>query len=190
MTWHEKTTAVDLAAIRQVVDEFLSAYNDAEIERVCALLTPGAVLMPPNEPPVAGVDGVRRRIESFFSGFTFNLRFNARQTEVLGEIAFQRGSYTAFALLKDETTEPQGGYGEYILLFERQQDRSWRIAAFGTASAQGFEPRNVAAPERLEELVGEMSDPETAYWCDKWSDTLCEYLSPLVTSDIKRKLIN
>jgi ketosteroid isomerase-like protein len=187
----EKTTAVDLAAIRQLVHEFIAAYNDADIERVCALLTDGAVLMAPNEPAVSGVDDVRRRIESFFSGFTFNLRCEARQTEVLGAIAFERGSYTAFALLKkDEKGEPQGGYGEYILLFERQPDKSWRIAAFGTAAAQGVAPRNVAAPERLEEVVGGISDPETAYWCDKWADTMCEYLSPLVTPDIKRKLYN
>ena len=188
-TRHEKTTAVDLAAIRQVVEDFLTAYNDADTERVCALLTPGAVLMPPDEPAVSGVDDVRNRIECFFSGFTFNLRCEARQTEVLGPVAFQRGSYTAFALLK-EKSEPKGGYGEYILLFERQADNSWRIAAFGTAAAHGIAPRNVAAPERLEEIVGGMSDPETAYWCDKWSDTLCEYLSPLVTPDLRRKLHN
>jgi uncharacterized protein (TIGR02246 family) len=186
-TRHEKATAVDLAAIRQVVDDFLSAYNDADTERVCALLTPGAVLMPRNEPAVSGVDDVRNRIECFFSGFTFNLRCEPRQTEVLGPVAFQRGSYTALAVLKEQG-EPQGGHGEYILLFERQPDNSWRIAAFGTAAAQGIAPRNVAAPERLEEIVGGVSDPETANWRDKWSDTLCEYLSPLVTAHIRRKL--
>ena len=97
--------------------------------------------MPPDEPVLlSGVDQVRRRIECFFSGFTFNLRFDVRQTEVVGPVAFERGSYAAFALLKGEEAEPRGGYGEYILLFERQPDSTWRIAAFGTAARKESPP--------------------------------------------------
>src|SRR5262245_34689368 len=126
-TRHEKTTTVEVAAVRQVSDQFVAAYNDADIERVCALLTPGALFMSPNEPAISGVDGVRRRIESFFSGFAFNLRFDSRQVDILGPMALERGSYTAFAVLKDKMGKPQGGYGEYMMLFERQPDDTWRI---------------------------------------------------------------
>lgn len=186
----ENPAAVDMAAIRQASDQFLDAYNAADIEGVCALLTPGAVLMPPDEPVVSGADRVRSRIECFFSGFTFNLRFDVRQTEVVGPVAFERGSYAAFALLKGEEAEPRGGYGEYILLFERQPDSSWRIAAFGTAAAQGISPRNVAAPARLEDLLGGIEDPEASYWSAKWTNTLSEHLPPLMTADVRRKLYN
>src|SRR5207253_9399988 len=122
-----------------------------------------------------------------FSGFTFSLRFDVRQTELAGPVAFDRGAYTAFALLKGDG-EPRGGYGEYILLFERQPDGTWRIAAFGTAAAQGLSPRNVAAPDRLEDLLGGIEDPEASYWRAKWTDTLSEHLPPLMTADIRRKL--
>jgi ketosteroid isomerase-like protein len=183
----ENTTEVDQTATRKLAEEFLTAYNAADLDRVCSVLTEGAVLMPPNEPVLAGIDLVRPRIESFFNGFTFTMRFDVHQNDVLGDIAFERGAYTAYALLKGEAGELRGGYGEYLLLFERQPDRSWRIAAFGTAAAQGMPPQTIAAPERLEEVVGGTVDPN-AYWRDKWVDTLSEHYAYPVPFEIREKL--
>jgi ketosteroid isomerase-like protein len=142
----------DAEAIRKVATDFLLAYNAADIERVCALLTEGAVLLPPNEPPVNGLEAVRCRIESFFIGFTFSIKFNPQQTDIVDNLAFERGSYAAFALLKGDRSEPRGGYGEYLLIFERDA-RGWKIAAFGTAAAEGTPPQNVAGPDRLAHVL-------------------------------------
>src|ERR1043165_9279262 len=141
----------ELASIRKVSAEFLHAYNTADLHAVCCLLTEGAVLMPPHEPTITGVDAVRDRMESFFSGFTFNIRLVAQQTDIFGDIAFERGTYTGYALLKGKDTPPRGGYGEYLLVFERQYG-CWRIAAFGTAAAKGTPPQMIAGPERLAEV--------------------------------------
>jgi len=186
----ENTTNVDVIAIRHAADDFLAAYNAADIDRVCTLLTEGALLMPPNEPAIAGLQHVRSRIDTFFSGFTFTMRFNACQTEVHGNIAFERGAYTAFAILKGEGSDPRGGYGEYLLLFERQKDRSWRIAAFGTAPAQGIPPASIVAPERLASVIEHADDPEALYWRDKWAEKIAEHLSYPEWADIRRRLDN
>ena len=185
----ENTTEADIVSIRQAADDFLAAYNAADLEGVCSLLTEGALLMPPNEPAIAGLDLVRSRIDSFFSGFSFMMRFNACQTEVIGDIAFERGAYTAFALLKGETGDPRGGYGEYLLLFERQKDRSWRIAAFGTAPAKGVPPGSIVAPERLEAALEQTYDLDAIYWRDHWAEKIAEHL-PYEFLDIRRRFDN
>jgi ketosteroid isomerase-like protein len=186
----ENTTDVDVIAIRHAADDFLAAYNAADIDRVCALLTEGALLMPPNEPAIAGLELVRSRIDCFFSGFNFTMRFNAAHTEVAGNIAFERGAYTAFAILKGESGDPRGGYGEYLLLFERQKDRSWRIAAFGTAPAQGVPPASIVAPERLAAAIEQTDDPEALYWRDRWAEKIAEHLSYPEWAEIRRMLDN
>jgi ketosteroid isomerase-like protein len=184
----ENSVDADLLAIRKLADDFLTAYNAANLERVCALLSEGAVLMPPNEPAIAGLESVKSRIESFFSGFTFTLKLEPQQSDVIIDLAFERGAYAAYALLKGDKGEPRGGYGEYLLLFERQFDGTWRIAAFGTAAAQGAPPQSVIAPERLAEVVAGSPDYEAAYWRDKWADTLSEHYSSAVPSDIRERL--
>ncbi len=189
----EDAIKADAIAIRNVAEEFLAAYNAANLERVCLLLTEGAVLMPADEPAIAGKEQVRGRMECFFSDFSFTMRFTPKHTELMGDIAFERGTYSAFAVLKHQDCEPRGGYGEYLLLFERQPlERNagglWRIAAFGTAAAQGVPPQSIAAPERLLSMVEGTFDPETLYWREKWVDTLSEHLPYPVLSDIRKRL--
>jgi ketosteroid isomerase-like protein len=178
------TDNADLASIREVANEFLNAYNSADLGRLCMLLTEGAVLMPPNEPRMSGIEAIRARFEGFFSGFTFNMKFDVQQTDLAGDIAFERGTYAAFALLKGTALPPRGGYGKYLLLFERQSEGIWKIAAFGTAAAQGVPPQSIAGPERLADLIGDSDDPGKTYWRDKWLDTLSE----LYPSELPRKI--
>jgi ketosteroid isomerase-like protein len=159
----EKTTD-ETSDIRRLGDEFLAAYNASDLQKICEVLSEGAVLMPPNEPPVNGIEDIRSRFEAFFTGFTFNIRFYPSQTNVVGDLAFERGSYAAYALLKGEAGEPRGGYGEYLLIFERQPNARWKIGAFGTAAAEGTPPRNIAGPVRLTNLI------ESA----QWGETLSE----------------
>jgi ketosteroid isomerase-like protein len=182
------TDHADLASIREVATEFVNAYNSADLGKLCMLLTEGAILMPPNEPTVTGIEAVRSRFEIFFTGFTFNIKFDVQQTDLAGDIAFERGTYTAFALLKGMAYPPRGGYGEYLLLFERQSEGSWKIAAFATAAAQGVPPQSIAGPERLAALIGESDDPEKTYWRDKWLDTLSELYPTEAPRKIREKL--
>ena len=166
-------------AIRRVTEEFLAAYNASDLDKICSLLTPGAILMPPDEPAHNGVEDIRARFEAFFSGFTFTVKLYPTLTNVAGNVAFERGSYAASALLKGEGGEPKGGYGEYLLIFERQLDGQWKIGAFGTNAARGTSPRNIAGPDRLLELMEDAAvDIEP---CDEeWASILSErYTSKL-----------
>ena len=181
------TLEQDAIAVRRIAEKFLAAYNSADLETLCGLLTEGTVLMPPNEPPVTGIEEVRLRFDAFFQGFTFTIKFFPQQTDLLGDLAFERGSYEAFALLKEERGAPRGGFGEYLLLFERQKDGAWKIAAFGSAAAVGEAPQTIVGPERLTEKVEEFVNPQTIYWRDRWAKTLEEYYPTDVPAAVRSK---
>jgi hypothetical protein len=85
--------------------------------------------------------------------FTFTVELYPKLTNIAGNVAYERGSYAASALLKGEAGEPKGGYGAYLMIFERQLDGQWKIGAFGANAARGTSPRNIAGPDRLLDLL-------------------------------------
>ena len=117
---------------RQVVDSFVLAYKSGNAAKIASLFSESAVVIPPNEPPVQGVDKIRSRFESFFDGFAYHIDFEPMQTELIGSMGFERGKYSAWAVLKGEE-QPRGGSGEYMILLEHH-DGAWLISAFGTAA--------------------------------------------------------
>src|SRR4051812_109510 len=116
---HAKPQKADshVSEIRQVVDSFVLAYKSGDAAKVASLFTETAVVIPPNEPPVQGVDKIRSRFESFFDGFAYHIDFEPMQTELIGGMGFERGKYSAWAVLKGEE-QPRGGQGEYMILLE------------------------------------------------------------------------
>jgi uncharacterized protein (TIGR02246 family) len=123
-----------ISDIRKVVESFVAAYNSGDAHRVCSFFTETAVLLPPNEPPVKGLDKIQSRLESFFEGFTYRIEFQPTQTEFIGGMGFERGTYSAWAVLKEGGDQPRGGNGEYMLLLEQPQHGIWFISGFGTAA--------------------------------------------------------
>src|ERR1051326_3520399 len=124
---------VPFSEIRKVIDSFVLAYKAGNADKIASLFTETAVVIPPNEPPVQGVDKIRSRFESFFDGFAYHIDFEAMQTELIGGMGFERGKYSAWALLKG-AEQPRGGSGEYLILLEFHDGR-WLISAFGTAAS-------------------------------------------------------
>jgi len=110
-----------------------------------------------------------------------------QQIDIVGDIGFERGTYTGYALLKGKDIPPRGGYGKYLMLFERQYG-AWRIAAFGTAAAKGSPPHVIAGPERLSALVEESDDPDASYFRNRWVDTLSEQYPSDFPFQIRKKL--
>jgi ketosteroid isomerase-like protein len=139
-------------AVRQVVAEFLAAYNASDLDRICSLMTAGAILMPPDDPE-----------------FTFTVELYPKLTNIAGNVAYERGSYAA-------PGEPKGGYGEYLMILERQLDGQWKIGAFGANAARGASPRNIAGPDRLLDLLEDAAvDVESSD--DEWA-SIGQQISP------------
>ncbi len=140
----QKTSDSYLAATRKLVDQFVSAYNKGSAVEIVSLFTEDGVFMPPAEQAICGREAIQSRFEAFFDGFSYTLTLRTLETEVIGDLLCERGKYTAYSYLKNSVQSPQGGAGEFLLLFERQADASWKISSWGTAAA------NTATPSTMD----------------------------------------
>jgi len=152
--------------MRKIVDEFVKAYNVGNAPHIASMFTEEGVLMPPNEPPVVGKESVRWRLQVFFDAFSFDMNLAPAENYFIGELGFERGTYTAYALSQDGGA-PRGGQGEYMFLFE-EQFGSWKISAFGTSPS-------------------EMRQAED--WQYKWACTLSDLRQSSIPTNVVDKII-
>jgi uncharacterized protein (TIGR02246 family) len=128
MTDYEHTgTEADLEAIDRVRDAHVAALNAGDAGAWAAQFTDDGVQMPPYAPANVG----RAAIGSWSKGFMdlFRLEFALRVDEVrvLGQWAFEKGTYTITLTPKAEGS-PMRDMGKYITLYQRKPGESWRMA--------------------------------------------------------------
>jgi len=119
-------SASDLAAIARLHDAYVSAHNDADADRLMALFTSDAVLMPTDEPTLTGATAIGEHYQEFFDQTPSEISLRPVETRVAGDWAFERIEMTV--------TLPGGG-GEvlqaqmkHLWILQRQGDGSWKIA--------------------------------------------------------------
>lgn len=119
-------SASDLAAIERLHDAYVAAHNDADADRMMALFTNDAVLMPTDEPAVTGRAAIGDHYQEFFDQTPSKIALRPVETRVAGDWAFERIEMTV--------TLPGGGGRvmqtemKYLWILERQPDGSWLIA--------------------------------------------------------------
>jgi len=132
--------AGDLAAIEAFNRAYLTAINAGDLSAFSALTTDGHVMIAPNRPPVRGRAAMVEAMGRAFEMFTIEETWTPVETEVAGDWAWQRGTYTVAAA-------PKGGgqgsrsTGNFLRIFRRQQDGSWRMVRDMFNSDQSPLPR-------------------------------------------------
>jgi len=119
-------SASDLAAISKVHREYVAAHNDSDADRLVALFTDDAILMPMDEPSLTGKKAIREHYEEFFDQNPSAIELSPVETRVAGDWAFER--------IQVKVTLPDGGKEDrhadvkYLWILQRQADGSWKIA--------------------------------------------------------------
>src|SRR5262245_21968559 len=115
--------ARDVAAVATGIIE---ADNARAIEKVLAFYAPGAVLIPPGQPPVVGRTAIRPRYEAMFGAFTPDLVARVDEACASGGLGFvrghNRGRLAARSGGRDEPVDDP-----YLMLLARGADGAWRI---------------------------------------------------------------
>jgi ketosteroid isomerase-like protein len=120
------TTDADLQAVRQVLQAEIDAANAGDLPGFKAILSPDAVVMPPNEPAHQGAD-LDQWLKTFFEQFSIKVNEKHDELVVSGEWAINRYSF-------EWTVTPKAGgsgtteAGVGIHLLHRQGDGSWKLA--------------------------------------------------------------
>jgi uncharacterized protein (TIGR02246 family) len=120
-------TPADTAALEKLRNDFVAAYNSADVARLTGLFTADAVLLLPNQPPVEGQQAIQGYFQGFFSQFNATFAITSQEVRYGGEWAFDRGGYQVKLTPKTGGKEIEDS-GKYLVILERQQDGSWKIA--------------------------------------------------------------
>jgi len=122
------SSEADVQTLSQLQSQVDSAIIAGDTERYLTLITEDAVLMPPNGPPVSG----REAIGSWNGAISRQFRIQEYRSVddevvVTGDWAFRRASID-WTVAPLDGGRPVRDSGKYIIIYRRQNDRSWRVA--------------------------------------------------------------
>lgn len=115
----------DRQAIATVTAQTQAAENAGSVEQMRPHFADDVVMMGPNTPTVTGADSVAAAMRAFFDAFTVQIQYTSMEIVVIGDWAFDRGTY-------HHTLTPKSGgvsmlaNGRYLWLYRRHPDGSWK----------------------------------------------------------------
>ena len=119
-------SAADLAAISLLHHAYVAAHNAADADRLMALFTDDAVLMPMDEPAITGRQAIKEHYEEFFDQSPSQVSLDPVETRVAGDWAFERIQVTV--TLPGGEEENRHADVKYLWILQRMPDGSWKIA--------------------------------------------------------------
>jgi uncharacterized protein (TIGR02246 family) len=116
----------DVGAIKGLIEDCLRTYNEGDYEGYIALFDEETVLLPPNAPPVSGMETIRSIYRTHFDSFDFDLIITTEEIHVFGDLAFSRDGWKGSMNPKDGS-EPIVFDNKAISIYKRQSDGLWKI---------------------------------------------------------------
>ena len=125
----------DIAAIRQLVEDWHDGWLTGDPETLLALLSDEPVLIMSSEDPIIGKEAIRELYQYVFENYTFASDENYTRTsdveqmevEVDGDLGYIWSKYT-------NTETPKAGgetiedHGQAVSIVRRQHDGSWKFS--------------------------------------------------------------
>ena len=113
-----------------VLEDYIGPYKTGDIERWLEVFAEDAVGMHNTLPALEGKQALRRFAQTVHSTFNIEqLDVTVDSVTRSGDWVLTRGNYIAHFVLKERNpgAESQPRQGKYILLWERQDDGTWKI---------------------------------------------------------------
>ena len=128
------TRAADEAAIRALDAQFVKDAAAKDADKIAALYTDDAVIFATGLPAVVGKDDIRKAIDRMLAGPSRQFTFSNVTVDVArsGDLAEDRG--TGEVTIAGKDGKPVTVRSEYVLVWKKQADGSWKIAADTSAT--------------------------------------------------------
>jgi uncharacterized protein (TIGR02246 family) len=123
--------AIDMAAIEELHKRDAAAAKKGDLATLAELWTDDAVALPPGEPPVIGIDAIRKWLakgqpdSSAVEVIDYVLDF--KEIKILGDEAIEWGR-TSVALRPRGASSISRASGNLMRVLKRQADGSWRVS--------------------------------------------------------------
>ena len=115
----------DVQAIRSVIDESGRAWNEGDYEGFMAIIDENAIFLPPNAPPLRGMETIRPVYKTEFDSFDFDVTITTEEVHVCGDLAFSLDIWNGSMMPKDGS-EPIDFDNKNLVIYQRQPDGSWK----------------------------------------------------------------
>ncbi|MGD1211854.1 MAG: SgcJ/EcaC family oxidoreductase [Candidatus Acidiferrales bacterium] len=128
------TRAADEAAIRANDADFAKFAAAKDLDKCASLYLDDAVLFSPGVPAVVGKDNIRKSFERMLAAPNMQFTFSDVTVDVArsGDLAEDRGSMQVTVTDKKGKSTTQTG--QYVLVWKKQADGSWKVAADTSAN--------------------------------------------------------
>jgi ketosteroid isomerase-like protein len=99
-----------------------------------------AVFLPPNEPAWKGKEAIRNMMNAMFGMPGFKAHWQPTQAEAAGsgDLGYSIGAYEIS--VNDPTGAPMTEQGKYLVVWKKQADGKWKVAAESFNSDMPVEP--------------------------------------------------
>ncbi len=128
------TRAADEAAIRANDADFAKAAAAKDIDKCVSLYMDDAVIFSPGTPAVIGKDNIHKFFERMLAAPAMQFSFSDVTVDVArsGDLAEDRGAVQVTTT--DKKGKPVTNSSQYVLVWKKQADGSWKVAADTSAS--------------------------------------------------------
>ena len=124
------TRAADEKAIRDQETAAAQAWTAKDVDKILALYADDATLMLPNSPALSGKAAMTPALKGAVADPNFALTIQNTSVEASkgGDLGFVRGSYMVHQS-DPKTKKTTMEKGNYVIVYKKQADGSWKIAA-------------------------------------------------------------
>jgi uncharacterized protein (TIGR02246 family) len=117
--------AADRQAIAAATAQFEAAENAGSVDQFRGFFADDLVMMGPSGPPVTDADSVVALMRVFHDAFAVQVEYNSQEIVVFGDWAFDRGT-ERYTLTPKAGGAPIRKSGNYLYVYQRQEDGSWK----------------------------------------------------------------
>lgn len=113
----DEFTQEDIAAIKQVTQEFSRAVTERNTDKVLSHYPENVVFMPPNSGTIRGKEWLKGYWGTRFKEGPVTMTLESRDVAGHGPIAYENGSYTM--IVRDASGEESRDRGKYLFVLRR-----------------------------------------------------------------------
>lgn len=116
--------ADEVEQVAQLREEYVQAENAGDVDGILRTFADDVVVMPPESPPVEGIDAAEEFLEEFLNAFTMDIELASEEIVVEGDLAYDWG--TVSGTLEPDGGDPQPVSNTYLLVYQRDDSGDWR----------------------------------------------------------------
>ncbi len=144
---HDRAT--DEAEIHELIDSIAGSFKTGDMDQVLSIYADDVLVLGIDQPDVAGKDAWRTVLADQPKDVTINVHMDTKELEIAGDLAYERGTYTAEISSKATGALLRTVTNRHIHIFKRQPDghwKAWRLMENATSPARPSGPAPTEPP--------------------------------------------